>query len=134
MIGIKDLNNFYQGKIIQHLVAQQLQAQMSSLLYKPLFWVREEANSTSEVDLVYQYNQYVIPIEIKSGEQGRLRSLHQFVQRTNHRYGIRMLANNFSIENVKTPDGTSYQLMNMPYYLATRIPQYIEWFINRQML
>jgi len=133
MIGIKDLNNFYQGKIIQHLVAQQLQAQMSSLLYKPLFWVREEANSTSEVDLVYQYNQYVIPIEIKSGEQGRLRSLHQFVQRTNHRCGIRMLANNFSIENVKTPDGTSYQLMNMPYYLATRIPQYIEWFINRQM-
>lgn len=130
MIGIKDLNNFYKGKVIQQLVVQQLQAQMNSLLYKPMFWVREEANSSSEVDLVFQYKQYVIPIEIKSGEQGRLRSLHQFVERTNHHYAVRLLANHFSVENVKTPGGTSYLLMNLPYYLATRIPQYIDWFIS----
>ena len=130
MIGIKDLNNFYKGKIIQQLVAQQLQAQMNSLIYKPVFWVREEANSSSEVDLVFQYRQYVVPIEIKSGEQGRLRSLHQFMERTNHRYAIRLLANHFSVEKVKTPNGTPYLLMNMPYYLATKIPQYADWFIS----
>ncbi len=130
LIGIKDLNNFYRGKIIQHLVAQQLQAQVNSLLYKPMFWVREEANSSSEVDLVYQYKQFVVPIEIKSGEQGRLRSLHQFIERTNHRYAVRLLANNFSVENVKTPSGISYILMNLPYYLSTRIPHYVDWLVK----
>jgi predicted AAA+ superfamily ATPase len=130
LIGIQDLNSFYRGKIIQHLVAQQIQAQMNSLLYKPMFWVREEANSSSEVDLVYQYKKYVIPIEIKSGEQGRLRSLHQFIERTNHRYAVRLLANNFSVENVKTPSGVPYILMNLPYYLSTRIPQYVDWFVS----
>jgi len=130
LIGIQDLNSFYRGKIIQHLVAQQIQAQMNSLLYKPMFWVREEANSSSEVDLVYQYKKYVIPIEIKSGEQGRLRSLHQFIERTNHRYAVRLLSNNFSVENVKTPSGVPYTLMNLPYYLSTRIPQYVDWLVT----
>ena len=45
-------------------------------------------------------------------------------------FNTKMLSNNFSVEDVKTPDGTSYKLMNLPYYLATKIPQYIEWFVT----
>ncbi len=40
LIGLDDLTGFYRGKIIQHLVTQQLQAQNHSPLYKPDFWVR----------------------------------------------------------------------------------------------
>lgn len=130
MIGLQDLTDFHRGRIIQHLVSQQLQAQTYSPLYKPVFWVREKANSNAEVDLLYQYKKLLVPIEIKSGGHGTLRSLHQFIERTNHKYAVRLLANNFSVESVKTPNGVSYILMNLPYYVSSKIPQCIEWFIK----
>lgn len=130
MIGINDLNDFYKGKIIQHLVNQELTSLHEETPYKPHFWVREKKDSNSEVDLVYRHNKYIIPIEIKSGKQGRLRSLHQFIERTNHPYAIRMYAGEFNVEKAKTPEGTPYLLMNLPYYLGTLIPEYIEYFIK----
>jgi len=130
MIGIKDLNNIYQGRIIQHLVGQQLQARSSSLLYKPMFWVREKANSNAEVDFVIQHGKYIIPVEVKSGGHGRLRSLHQFIEKSNHPFAVRLLNNYLSVERVKTPGGTPYLLLNLPYYLSNRLSEYIEWFIS----
>ena len=130
MIGLRDLNNFSRGRIIQHLAAQQLQAQNLSPLYRPLFWVREKANSNAEVDLIYHHNKYLIPIEIKSGGQGTLRSLHQFVEKCEHKYAVRLLANHFLVEKVKTPSGVPYSLMNMPYYASSKIAEYVEWFVN----
>lgn len=130
MIGIEDFNTFYKGKIIQHLVSQELQAQFDTPSYKPHFWVREKANSNAEVDLIYQYKKYIIPIEIKSGEQGKLRSLHQFVQQANHPYAIRMSSIHYSIEKVQTPAGKPYILLNLPYYLGTKLPEYVSWFVD----
>ena len=130
MIGLHDLTDFHRGKIIQHLVSQQLQAQNHSPLYKPVFWVREKANSNAEVDLLYRYKKFLLPIEIKSGGQGTLRSLHQFIEQTGYKHGIRLDANEFSVESVKTPKGISYLLMNLPYYASSRIPQYVKWFVR----
>ena len=130
MIGLKDLNGFCRGRIIQHLTAQQLQAQSHSTLFKPLFWVREKANSNAEVDLLHQYNKFLIPVEVKAGGHGMLRSLHQFVERSKHKYAVRLLANNCSVEKIKTPSGISYLLMNIPYYASTKINQYVQWFVE----
>ena len=132
LIGVEDLNAFHAGKIIQHLVTQEVMAQFKSPLYKPMFWVRENANSNAEVDLVLPVGKYLIPIEVKSGKQGRLRSLHEFMDRADHPYAIRMLANRFSLEEAKTPGGTPYYLMNLPYYLASRLPEYAEWMVKQR--
>lgn len=130
MLAVKDMNQFSKGKIIQHLIAQELTAQHISPLYYPSFWVRENINSTAEVDMVYQTGKYLVPIEVKSGKQGRLRSLHQFVERSTHPFAVRLLNNQFSIETVTTPNGVEYQLMNLPYYLGSQLPKYIEWFVS----
>ena len=130
MIGLKDLNGFCKGRIIQHLTAQQFQAQNHSPLFKPLFWVREKANSNAEVDLLHQYKKFLIPVEVKAGGHGTLRSLHQFIERSNHKYAVRLLANKCSVEKLLTPSGISYLLMNMPYYTSTKIHQYVQWFIE----
>jgi len=134
MLAIDDLDDFYRGKIIQHLVYQELISIHEELPYKPHFWVREEKDRNSEVDLVYQYNKYVIPIEIKAGKQGKLRSLHQFVKRSNHPYAVRIYAGDFKIEKHKTSEGVSYLLMNLPYYLGTKIPEYIDFFVKNYTL
>jgi len=130
MILLKDLNDFHRGKIIQHLVSQELISIHDEMPYKPHFWVREEKDSNSEVDIVYQFRKYIFPIEIKSGKQGTLRSLHQFVERTNHSYAVRLFAGEFSIEEAKTPGGKPYYLMNLPYYLASKLPEYLAYFLN----
>ena len=80
IIQIDDINDLHRGKIAQHLVTQQLISIETGDRYQPHFWVREEKDSNSEVDLVYQYGKFIIPIEIKSGKQGKLRSLHQFME------------------------------------------------------
>jgi predicted AAA+ superfamily ATPase len=131
MLGIPDLNNFYRGKIIQHMVTQEIISLKEDERYTPHFWVREEKGTSSEVDLVYQYGKYIIPVEVKSGKQGKLRSLHQFMERTNHPYAIRLYAGTFSIENAKTPGGVPYLLMNLPYYLTSKLPEYIQYFMNQ---
>ena len=125
-----DMNSFHRGKIAQHLVTQQLISIEETIRYNPHFWVREEKDSNSEVDFIYQYGGYVIPIEVKSGKQGRLRSLHQFMERSKHHFAIRLFAGEYSVEQATTPNGTPYHLMNLPYFLATKIPQYIEFFIK----
>lgn len=130
LIGVTDMHTVLKGRIIQHLVIQELQAQHDSTFYRPHFWVREKAKSNAEVDLLYQYKKYLIPIEIKSGPQGKLRSLHQFMELCGHPYAVKLLANRFSVERVKTPSGHPYLLMNLPYFLGVKIPQYVEWFIR----
>ncbi|NUQ26462.1 MAG: ATP-binding protein [Saprospiraceae bacterium] len=128
MIGLEDLNNLYNGRIVQHLVTQELMAQYDMPSYKPCFWVRENASSQAEVDLLYVHTKYVIPVEVKSGESGTLRSLHQFMEACNHPYAIRLLANRFSVDRLQTTKGTPYLLMNLPYYLGTKIPAYASYF------
>ncbi len=130
IITLNDLSNLYRGRIIHHLVNQELISIHNEISYKPNFWVREKRTSNSEVDLIYRSGNKVIPIEIKSGKSGTLRSLHQFVDRAPHPYAVRMYAGEFKVEYTKTPAGTPYILMNLPYYLGTKIPQYLEYFIE----
>lgn len=134
MLGVKDLNNFYRGKIIQQLVYQEIISIHQDISFKPNFWVREEKDTSSEVDLVFRHGKYIIPIEIKSGKQGKLRSLHQFIERANHPFAVRMHADKFLVEKVKTPAGVPYLLMNLPYYLGTMIPEYLEYFVKNYRL
>lgn len=128
MIGIADLNRAYKGKLVQHIITQELMAQHEKPAYKPHFWVRENANSQAEVDLLHLQGKYVIPIEVKSGESGTLRSLHQFMEVCGHPYAMRLLANRFSVSEVQTARGTPFLLMNLPYYLGTRISDYAAYF------
>ena len=134
LIKIQDMNDIHRGRISQQIVMQQFISIEMNTRYVPHFWVREEKDSSSEVDLVFQHGKYVIPIEIKSGKIGKLRSLHQFMERADHPFAIRIHAGQFGVETVKTPAGKPYILMNMPYYLATKIPEYIVYFIKNHSL
>jgi len=130
MLALQDLSTAYKGAIIPHLITQEIISLNRIADKKPHFWVREKKQSSSEVDLLYSYMNKVIPIEIKSGMAGTLKSLHQFIERTNHPYAIRMYAGDFNIQKTKTPNGIPYLLMNLPYYLGTKIPEYIEYFVE----
>ena len=130
MLALSDLSSIYKGAIIPHLITQELISLNTYNNKKPNFWVREKTQSSSEVDLIYSFKGELIPIEIKSGKAGKLRSLHQFINHAPHPYAVRMYAGEFSIETHTTPKGKFFYLMNLPYYLATYLPQYLTFFLN----
>ncbi len=134
MLAINDLSSAYKGAIIPHLITQELISLNNRSNKKPVFWVREKTQSSAEVDLLFSYKNKLIPIEIKSGKAGTLRSLHQFIHLTNHPYALRIYGGTFSVEKTKTPSGKEFLLMNLPYYLGTKIPEYIKYFIENYTL
>ncbi len=131
LLEINDLSNSYKGALLPHLITQELISLQEKSYKKPNFWVRQKKDAQAEIDLVYPYKGLIVPIEIKSGKVGKLRSLHQFIERAPHPYAVRMYAGAFSIEKHKTPNGTLFYLMNLPYYLTTYLDQYLAYFISQ---
>lgn len=131
LLSINDLSEAFKGSIIPHLITQELISLNKLNDHKPNFWVREKRQSSAEVDLVYTYKDNVIPIEIKSGSAGKLKSLHQFINAVEHPFAIRMFAGKFNIEEHTTQAGKPFYLMNLPYYLGTKLPEYIDYFISK---
>ena len=127
ILGTADLNDVYKGTIIEHLVGQELLACQFSPLDQLHFWVREKSTATAEVDYVYPFKSQLIPIEVKSGKEGKLKSLHLFMDQTSHDMAIRFYAGQLSLTTPITPSGKPYRLLSLPYYLASQTEQYIDW-------
>lgn len=130
LLKMEELSAAFKGALIPHLVTQEIISIQDLTDQKPNFWTREKNQSSAEVDLVYPYEGKLIPIEIKSGATGSLRSLHQFVDAVDHSYAIRIYAGKLDVEETKTPAGKPYKLLNLPYYSGTQIEHYIAWFLK----
>ncbi|MFC1583976.1 ATP-binding protein [Fibrobacterota bacterium] len=127
-----DINDFYRGLIAEHVIGQELIATHSGSRRIIHFWVREKKQSNAEIDFLLPYKQYVIPVEVKSGKKGSLKSLHQFINRTNHPYAVRVYGGTMEIVEAKTPEGTPYILLNLPYGLTGKITEYLEWMMKKK--
>jgi len=81
--------------------------------------------------LLHFFQSLLIPVEVKAGKAGKLRSLHQFMETCGHHYAVRFYAGSFSVGKIKTPKGKAFYLLNLPYYLSTRLEEYLEWFLKK---
>jgi uncharacterized protein len=127
LLPLTDLNDYYKGFVVNHCVTQELIANSTNASNRPLFWVRERANASAEVDLTYKWHNLLLPIEVKSGAKGRLRSLHEYLDITPHDLAIRFLGNHVSLEKTATPNGKVFKLLNLPYFTVSQLDKYIEW-------
>lgn len=71
-----DIMSIYEGAMAEQFIAQELNTVQESLYY----WSREKKNSLAEIDFLAVKQGRIIPIEVKSGPSGRLRSLHLFLR------------------------------------------------------
>jgi len=62
-------------------------------------WSREKAQSSAQIDYLIQRGSSIIPIEVKSGTQGGMKSLNIFMKEKNINYGIRTSLENFAQKN-----------------------------------
>ncbi len=65
------------------------------------YWQREKQGSQAEVDYVIQLGNHIVPIEVKSGQKGKMQSLRIFLEEKKCRLGIRTSLENFArLENI----------------------------------
>lgn len=72
-----DLLAIYNGALAEQFVAQELAVTQNNNIY---YWDRQAKSSTAEVDYVIQKIQKWIPVEVKSGSSGSLRSLNLYLK------------------------------------------------------
>jgi predicted AAA+ superfamily ATPase len=72
-----ELLSMYTGGLTEQFVGQEF----ISAGYNPLFyWSREAKSSQAEVDYLIVKHGKIVPVEVKSGASGSLRSMHQLLQ------------------------------------------------------
>jgi hypothetical protein len=88
------------GNIAEAFVGQEMLAyQQLRYPYELHYWERTERGSIAEIDyLTLNKDRKIVPIEVKAGKSGTLKSLHIFLQEHPHSpYGIRYSMSNYSI-------------------------------------
>jgi hypothetical protein len=116
-----DISETYRGIIAEHIVGQELLASNFSISNDIYFWTREKTDSSAEVDYIFPHNGKLIPVEVKSGSIGKLRSLNQFMESAPHTFAVRIYQGEYLVQKSTTVSGNEFTLLNLPFYLVHRI-------------
>ena len=127
---INDINLINNGGIAEQIVGQLLRTIDLPYVEPELYyWVRNEGGSSSEIDYLIQQGSRMIPIEVKAGSAGTLKSLHLFMGLKKLSMALRINSDYPSRTNVqmKDPMGNEvkYTLLSIPFYLLGQIHRLI---------
>jgi len=120
--------SLHQGSIAEQFIGQHLlymgePYEMPELFY----WNREKRNSAAEVDYLYPMSGKVLPIEVKAGTGGSLKSLHVFAEEKQTPLAVRFNLDRPSVvemeTNVSLGKSTRFQLLSLPLYMVSEMPR-----------
>lgn len=122
------------GAIAEQFIGQHLQSMLRDRVPRELhYWVREGRSNNAEVDYVASLGTHAIPIEVKAGAAGRLRSLNQFMAEKTSNFAVRFDLNKPSFQNIRTrvqSQSTTYEidypLYSLPLYLVEALPRIVD--------
>jgi predicted AAA+ superfamily ATPase len=129
VFSVENIQDAWRGKIAEHIVAQELLALSSLVSSKRNYWRRNKEGSDAEVDFVEAFGGKLIPIEVKSGHNSHLRSLHLFMDEAPHNIAVRVWSKAFSVDNVTTPRGKDFKLINVPFYYLSVLEKILAKFV-----
>lgn len=121
----------HEGGLAEQFVAQHAAYRFNGLEPPELFyWLRESRAANAEVDFVISAQQQIIPIEVKSGKSGGLKSLQQLMGQKNLNKALRFDLNPPSQQDVthkltglahgENSRTTSFTLVSWPLYLVEK--------------
>jgi predicted AAA+ superfamily ATPase len=134
MLGLKlnqlseaeEINLINQGSVSEQVVGQLLRCIEPEYIDPALYyWMREQKGASAEVDYLIQQGSHVMPVEVKSGATGSLKSLHNFMSSKKLKTALRINSDFPSVVDVevKIQDGTGvkYTLHSIPFYLISQV-------------
>ena len=120
-----------EGGIAEQVVGQLLRTTTPFYIDPKLYyWTREKIGSEAEIDYLVQHRTQIIPVEVKAGTTGTLRSLHGFMKAKNLNTAIRLNADHPTITDINIKDylgdPIKYQLISLPLYLTEQVYRLLE--------
>ncbi len=113
------------GAMAEQFAGQQLRFALADQGMPELHYWQRTGGRQGEVDYLIQSGGSIVPVEVKSGTAGSMKSLHQFMFDKHLETAVRFDMNNFSTMelDVKTTQGdqVQYTLHSIPIYLAERV-------------
>jgi uncharacterized protein len=103
-------------KIAEHIVAQELLTINNLVSAKRNYMRQNKEGSEAGVDFIVAFDDKLIPVEVKSGNNAHLRSLHLFMDQAPHTTAVRVWSQSLSVDAVKTPAGKEFNLINLPFH------------------
>jgi len=118
------------GGLTEQFVGQQLRLSQTSSIDPQLYYWQRTGGRLGEIDYIIQHGNKIVPVEVKSGTAGSMKSLHQFMAEKNLDWAVRFNLNQPSLEkiSVKTTLGNPvvYRLISIPLYMAEHLSELIE--------
>lgn len=121
---ISDLAN--KGPMAEMIVGLELlHYRTPNIRHELYYWQRMAKNSRAEIDYVSSYRQTVLPIEVKAGMQGGMKSLWLFMREKNLTNAIRCSLENFGTFDYEDQEagGTLRHVLICPLFAISRM----EW-------
>lgn len=118
---MNDVNAVFNGQVAEQIVGQTCLAMNPRRNMNLNYWYREQRGTTSEVDYLMVINDRLVPMEVKSGKVGTLRSLHNFMDESGSDFAIRIYSGPMRSEQIATHNQKKFTLFSVPFYLLFRI-------------
>lgn len=114
----KELTQINQGALSEQFVGGELltnaPAHQESSLF---FWEQEKTGSSAEVDFLVPFQGKIIPVEVKSGGAGKLKSLHYFMKEKKCPLGVVISEKPFFVQN---------GIVSIPFYWISQLEQIVK--------
>lgn len=129
--SVSELILINRGGLAEQFVGQQLRTLFPPFAPPSLnYWQRTKANANAEVDYVIQHQDQIIPLEVKAGSTGTLKSLHHFMQAKKRLTAIRINSDypSFGLVQLRTTTGSTvkYFLLSLPFYLTGQLHRLLD--------
>lgn len=120
--GVPDIMTVNAGAVCEQFVGQHLMYPQRFFEEPELFyWVREKKISNAEVDYLLSIGTDIVPVEVKAGKSGTLKSLQVFLCEKERGVGLRFNSDLPSVVNTMTslPTGNNrpFKLISLPFYM-----------------
>lgn len=104
----------YKGLVAEQFIGQQLLAMGQHFVDPKLYyWQREVRGSSAEIDYLWQKGEDILPVEVKAGKTGTLKSLRLYLQEKKAPFGIRFSLHPLSFSNA---------VLSIPLYAVEAMP------------
>ena len=105
-----------------------LRYQNPNLSHEIYYWARQEKNSSAEIDYVISPLGKILPVEVKSGVQGGMKSLWMFLDDKKLKYAVRSSLENFGLLNriIKEDQQEIKQVIICPLYALSQMNRLIK--------
>lgn len=129
--SVEELDLINKGGIAEQ-VAGQLLRTIDPFFMQPelYYWVSTEKYASAEVDYIIQHRTKLVPIEVKAGTTGTLKSLHRFMLLKERSLAVRINSNLPRIYEVDVKDTlgnpVKYELRSIPFYLIGELHRLLD--------